>query len=102
MAQMKPNSSRPIAVTTFPLFLPRGRQFPITRMQPMLRFPGDLADFFTDHLLPFAQRSTYVWPVPVCPGGLNTTRRKWAFPVLVMLPRRVLFPLECSLATIPP
>ena len=55
MAQIKPSSSRPTAVTIFRLVLACRRQSGVALVQPVLCFPGDLLDLFRHPLLSLAQ-----------------------------------------------
>ena len=97
IAQMKPRSSRPTAVTTCCWHLPRAEQVAVARVQPVLRLPGDRL-----HLLAAASPGASAARRPPPAGADRPTplRRRCAgggrCPVLVMPPRRVRAPLESS------
>src|ERR1700730_5684750 len=102
MAQMKPSSSRPTAVTTTPLFLPLASNF---RYRSCNRCCAFQAISLTSSLT-FSCRLRKAAPTPgrcrYVHAASTTTRRKCALPVLGILPRRRRSAMESSLATIPP
>ena len=69
IAQMKPSSSRPSAVTIWFLFLPRAANGFVAFVQPMLRFPGDLFDFVAEgqRLLSSQQKAGHIRPMLIRP-----------------------------------
>lgn len=72
-------------------------------MQPQLGLPGNVLGFVADGqaFLPAERETDYVRPVLIRPGGFHQHRSEIAIAVLVIPPRWMRLPLECSLATKP-
>ena len=71
IAQMKPSSSRPIAVTICGLVLASASQLFVSGAEPPLRFPGNILDFLIQSLLPFGQPAANPRFVLICPGRFH-------------------------------
>src|SRR6516162_11963406 len=71
MAQIKPNSSLPTAVTICGLFFPSCEKFSVTEVQSILRFPADLFNLLAQPDLSFQQVSAAPRPELIGPGGFN-------------------------------
>src|SRR5688500_18287536 len=76
-------------------------QASIFRGEPMLRFPGDGLDLFAEPTWRIFSARYIDGRRWYAQAASPTTRRRCALPVLVIAPRRTLWPVEYSLGTMP-